>query len=279
MSFSQEVKNELVDHIDGGRHCQIAELCGLISFGGKVIQNDAGSVIEFQCDHPKMQKKYFTLSNKANIIGGDGLEFFPDTPDTLEQVKGIIIQQTCCKRAYLRGAFLMGGSISDPNKGYHFEVVCKSDKQAQQIQYIMTSLDLDAKIVNRQKHYVVYLKEGEQIVSALGFMGATKALMDLENIRILKEMRNTVNRRVNCEAANITKTVNAAVKQIQDIKLIDEVKGLSALPENLRDIAIIRLENPDASLKDLGEMMEPPIGKSGVNHRLRRISEIADKLR
>ncbi|MCR5144850.1 MAG: DNA-binding protein WhiA [Lachnospiraceae bacterium] len=279
MSFSQSVKNELANHIDNSRHCQIAELCAFLSFEGQLSEEDAKPMISFASDYPQLQKKYFTLSNKTNSISNDSLNYFMNPSQSLDEVDGLIIQQTCCKRAYMRGAFLMAGSISDPNKGYHFEIVCKSDKQARQVQYIMTSLELDAKIVQRQKYHVVYLKEGEQIVMALGLMGASKALMDLENIRILKDMRNTVNRRVNCEAANISKTVNAAVKQIDDIKYIDEVKGLASLPDNLYEMAMVRLENPDASLKDLGELMDPPIGKSGVNHRLRKIGEIADKLR
>ena len=138
---------------------------------------------------------------------------------------------------------------------------------------------VDAKIVERKKHYVVYLKEGAQIVDMLNVMGAHVALMNLENVRILKEMRNSVNRKVNCETANISKTVNAAVRQVEDIQLIVEKQGMSSLPENLQEIARVRMENPDMPLKELGALLTPPIGKSGVNHRLRRIGEIADRLR
>ena len=143
----------------------------------------------------------------------------------------------------------------------------------------MATFDVDAKIVERKKHYVVYLKEGAQIVDMLNVMGAHVALMNLENVRILKEMRNSVNRKVNCETANISKTVNAAVRQVEDIQYIMKTKGLSSLPDNLQEIAQVRLEHPDMPLKDLGTLLTPPIGKSGVNHRLRRISEIAEKLR
>ena len=125
----------------------------------------------------------------------------------------------------------------------------------------------------------MYLKEGAQIVDMLNVMGAHVALMNLENVRILKEMRNSVNRKVNCETANISKTVNAAVRQVEDIQFIMDTKGLSSLPENLQEIAQVRLEHPDMPLKDLGTLLMPPIGKSGVNHRLRKISEIAEKLR
>ena len=143
----------------------------------------------------------------------------------------------------------------------------------------MNSFEMDAKIVARKKYQVVYLKEGAQIVEMLGIMEAHVALMNLENVRILKEMRNSVNRQVNCETANISKTVNAAVKQLEDIEYIKQTAGIDSLPENLKEIALLRLEHPDATLGELGTYLDPPVGKSGVNHRLRKISAVADSLR
>jgi DNA-binding protein WhiA len=143
----------------------------------------------------------------------------------------------------------------------------------------LIDFETDAKIVERKGHFVVYLKEGSQIVDILGSMGAFVSLMNLENVRILKEMRNSVNRKVNCETANISKTVNAAVKQVEDIEKIREELGFDALPPTLREIAQVRLEYPEAPLKELGTYLDPPVGKSGVNHRLRRLSEIADRLK
>ena len=143
----------------------------------------------------------------------------------------------------------------------------------------MSTFQLDAKIVKRKKYYVVYIKEGSQIVDVLNVMEAPVSLMELENIRILKEMRNSVNRQVNCETANINKTVAASVKQIRDIEYIRDTIGFESLPENLEQVAQARLLKPDATLKELGEALEPPVGKSGVNHRLRRLSELAEKLR
>ena len=174
---------------------------------------------------------------------------------------------------------MAAGSISDPSKSYHFEIVCRSREQASQLQKIMESFQTEAKIVERKNHYVVYLKDGSQIVDMLNVMEAYVSLMNLENVRILKEMRNSVNRKVNCETANIGKTVNAAVKQIADIELIRDRVGLDNLPDNLREMALLRLEYPEAALKELGKYLEPPVGKSGVNHRLRKLGEIADKLR
>ena len=169
--------------------------------------------------------------------------------------------------------------MSDPNKSYHFEIVCHTHAQAKQLQSVMQSFDTDAKIVERKGHHVVYLKEGSQIVDMLNVMEAYVALMNLENVRILKEVRNTINRKVNCETANINKTVNAAVKQVEDIELIRERIGLDNLPENLREMALLRLEYPEATLKELGNYLEPPVGKSGVNHRLRKLSAIAEDLK
>ena len=170
-------------------------------------------------------------------------------------------------------------TFSDPEKSYHFEIVCASMGKAQQIQKIMRCFALDAKIVSRKKSFVVYLKEGAQIVDVLNVMEAHQSLMELENIRILKDMRNTVNRKVNCETANINKTVSAAVKQIDDIRYIEETKGLDKLPEGLKDMALTRLTYPEASLKELGALLQNPVGKSGVNHRLRKLSEMAEEIR
>lgn len=191
----------------------------------------------------------------------------------------VITQNMCCKRAFIRGAYLSSGSMSNPRKAYHLEIVVSSMDKAEQLREMIQAFSIDAKIVKRKKNYVVYIKEGSQIVDLLNVMEAHVALMDLENVRILKEMRNQVNRQVNCEAANINKTVTAAAKQIDDIMYIRDHVGFGNLAEGLEDIARIRLEYPEASLKELGAMLSPPIGKSGVNHRLRKLSMIADQLR
>ena len=207
---------------------------------------------------------------RKNMTNGSTSYFMRWAGEELLAVKNALVQAVCCKRAYIRGAFIAAGSMSDPSKSYHFEIVCGELAQAEYVRDMINSFDLDAKIVTRKKTFVVYLKEGSQIVDVLNIMEAHIALMELENVRILKEMRNSVNRKVNCETANINKTVSAAVRQMEDIVY---------LPEGLRDVALTRLENPDATLKELGSLMADPVGKSGVNHRLRKISEIADKLR
>ncbi len=274
MSFSSEVKEELFNHIGKSRHCQIAEMAAIMAWESDNSLTDEKKYILFRrlcdtesIDGSSMQKMYEAVKMWDHESG------IPILRDTVD---GLLIQQGCCKRAYIRGAFLAAGSISDPEKSYHFEIVCRTMEQAKQLQEIINSFEVDAKIVERKKHFVVYLKEGAQIVDILNVMEAHIALMNLENVRILKEMRNSVNRKVNCETANISKTVNAAVKQLEDIIYIRDTMGFETLPEGLREIAELRLEYPEAPLKELGTYLNPPVGKSGVNHRLRKISTIAE---
>ncbi len=177
------------------------------------------------------------------------------------------------------GAFLVAGSISDPNKSYHYEIVCEYEEDAVQMQELLKFFNLDAKIIQRKRNYVTYIKEGNNITDVLNIMGAFVSQMKLYNVMILKGMRNDVNRKVNCETANLNKTIEAAVKQIRDIEYVRDTVGLESLSDGLREVAEIRLKNPDMKLKDIGELLNPPVGKSGVNHRLRKISELAQKLR
>lgn len=179
----------------------------------------------------------------------------------------------------MRDAFLETGSMSNPEKGYHLEFVCEDEERAGKLIETMRTFEIAAKTVQRKRYTVVYIKESEDIVKLLNVMGAHNCLMNLENLRILKDMRNSINRRVNCETANISKTVSAANKQIEDIQYIKEHYGFDDLNENLREMAVIRLEYPDATLKELGAYLVPPVGKSGVNHRLRKLSELADSIR
>lgn len=287
MSFSSDVKEELVRQISSARHCQIAELAAMMHFCGQYGRDaDGNYMIGFQTENESVVNKGFTLLRKTfNIDTGGCISeeqmsgFISKIGNLNEPVNGLLIKNSCCQRAFLRGAFLSIGSMSDPQKGYHLEFVCTEEDKAEQLRSVMQGFGLDAKIVLRKKYYVVYLKEGSCIVDLLNICEAHKALMDFENLRILKEMRNSVNRRVNCETANITKTVNAASRQIEDIEYIRDYYGFQNLPENLREIAEVRLENPEAPLKELGNYLNPPVGKSGVNHRLRKISELADKIR
>ena len=294
------------------RHCRIAELAAIISMCGNVcISSREKYTLKIRTENLAVARKCFTLLKKTFNIETDiavrrnrarGSETYyiiirshEDTLRVLQAVKlidchgevveelslvrNVVIQENCCKRAFLRGAFLASGSMSDPEKSYHFEIVCTAEGKAVQLQNLIQAFGLEAKVVLRKKTWVVYLKEGGQIVDILNIMEAHVALMELENIRILKDMRNTVNRKVNCETANINKTVSAAVKQIEDIRFLQATTGLEKLPDGLKDMALTRLEYPDATLKELGELLTPPVGKSGVNHRLRKLGEMADAVR
>ena len=281
MSFSKDVKEELFSIIPKSRHCIVAELAGIFLMHGidihKSMSDDA------------LQRKVFTLLNKTRNIGKDVSVLSEDVyletikmvklKDDCSMVDELIIQQPCCKRSFIRGAFLAAGSISDPNKGYHFEIVCNYESQAMQLVKAMNVFDVEAKYVSRNGKYVAYLKEGAQIVEILRVMEAAHSVMELENIRVVKEVRGTINRKVNCETANIGKTVSTAVRQIEDINLIDKHLGLENLPPQLQEIAAVRLEYPDTPLGSLGQYLDPPIGKSGVNHRLKKLAKIAEEFR
>jgi hypothetical protein len=287
MSFSGEVKEELAKHISSARHCQIAELAAMIHYCGQIGRDKDGNyMIGFQTENESVVRKGFTLLKKTyNIDTGVAIgeeqmhDFFTKIGNPDESVSSLLIKNSCCQRAFLRGAFLSVGSISDPQKGYHLEFVCSDEDKARQLQRVIQGFNIEAKIILRKKYYVVYLKEGESIVDILNICEAYVALMKLENMRILKEMRNSINRKVNCETANITKTVNASSRQVEDIIYIRDHYGFEKLPDNLRQMAEVRLEHQDAPLKELGEYLTPCVGKSGVNHRLRKLSELADKLR
>ena len=312
MSFSGNVKEELSEHWSSARHCQIAELAAILGLCGSIIINTRNEYrVKVHTENKAVARKVFTLIKKTFNIESDisirrniqkqsvsysvvvkqhqdalrvlqAVKLIDEHLDGFEEVRivnPIVVQQTCCKRAFIRGAFLAAGSMSDPKKAYHFEIVCAAEPMAEQIRELMSSFSMDAKIVQRKKSYVVYLKEGSQIVDILNIMEAHVSLMELENVRILKEMRNTVNRKVNCETANLNKTVSAAVKQLEDITYLRDTIGLEKLSEGLEEVALARLSHPDASLKELGALLSPPVGKSGVNHRLRKLGDLAEKVR
>ena len=277
MSFSSDVKEELARQNSKAKHCQVAELSAMIMQEGRISINPLS--LSFETDNPILLEKYAILIKRAFGVDVEDVLDSKVCKMIVEAIQGLYLEKTCCKRAFIRGAFLASGSMTDPNKGYHFEIVCRTPEQASRLQELMREFETDPKIIERKNYYVVYLKEGSQIVDMLNVMEAYVSLMNLENVRILKEMRNSVNRQVNCETANISKTVNAAVKQISDIELIRDTDGLDSLPAPLREMALVRLEYPEAPLKDLGKYMDPPVGKSGINHRLRKLSAIAMAIR
>ncbi len=291
MSFSSEIKEELSGQIPTARHCQLAEIAAILSFCSRVTEEENGSLgLRMHTENLAVARKYFTLLKKTFNIRLDvmvrqnkgirgGRSFEVVSYGDLSAIQHVLVQNLCCKRAFIRGAFLASGSVSDPEKGYHFEIVCNSLEKVNQLCDMIGSFGIEARSTMRKKNHIVYIKEGAQIVDMLNVMEAHVALMNFENIRIVKEMRNSVNRQVNCETANLNKTVSAAVKQIEDIQFIKATIGFDQLPESLTEIAKLRLEQPSATLKELGQMLTPSVGKSGVNHRLRKLSLIAEELR
>ncbi|MCC6094585.1 MAG: DNA-binding protein WhiA [Eubacterium sp.] len=313
MSFSGDVKKELVRQIGSARHCQIAELAALLMFCATVQADERDHYrIVFRTEHPDVADKYMLLLKKVFHIlpelvhtedrrrqKTDLYQICVDDSETATRIlqavrfldgrgnmtdnvpihQQVILQNTCCRRAFIRGVFLAGGSVSDPNTSYHFEIVCSTEEQALGLRDILRSLDVDARTVQRKKYQIVYVKDSQQISDLLGMMGAGSSMLAFENARIVRSVRGDVNRQVNCETANISKTARAAAKQIADIQLIQERVGLANLPEALDEIARVRLQYPKATLSELGKHLSDPVGKSGVNHRLRKISIIAEALR
>lgn len=313
MSFSSKVKEELSKECNSPRHCCIAETAAIISMCGKVIFDEKDHVrIEIHTENVTVARKYFTLLKKTYNINTDisirhssslnknrSYVLSVNDDETARKIlmtcrlmkpfgvieedfsisDSLIIQRECCKRAFIRGAFLAAGSVSDPVKTYHFEIVCLSEAKAKQLQMIMETFNINARVIKRRKYFVVYVKDSSQVVDLLNIMGAYNALMDMENVRIVKDMRNNVNRKVNCETANINKTVSAAVKQIEDIRFIQMSSAFDELPESLQEMAELRVRYPEATLTELGQLLDTPVGKSGVNHRLKKISLFADELR
>ena len=313
MTFSSATKNEISKIAVTNKCCQLALLSALIKMNGTlqiqgidrigiILSTENAStarmmfsllkscfkintkVVVRKNRHLKKNNNYTLYIDSAmgshEILKMTGILKESNSGMRLNhKIPHYLIKKTCCRKAYLRGIFLGGGSISDPEKTYHLELVTNNESFAEDIKELMNIYQLGAKVVMRKGSFVVYIKEGENIVNYLNIIGAHCALLKLENIRIYKEMRNNVNRIVNCETANLDKTLNAALRQISNIKYIKNTIGLDKLPEGLAEIAELRLEFRDATLKELGEMMSPPIGKSGVNHRLRKLDKIAENLK
>ncbi len=297
MSFSLDVKKEIYNIINN-RHCAIAELSAIVDFCADISYNPL--FINISSENKLLLEKFkniidFIFDEKVNILTDNGKTYkiFIDDKELIHKVfniinknlyeeelfSSLIVNKVCCKRAYIRGAFLGIGYICAPEKNYHLEFICNTYKQAQNLQNLINFFEIDAKTIEKKEHFIVYIKEAEQIVELLNIIEAHKALLELENIRIFKDVRNNVNRIVNCETANLNKIVSTGIKQKENIEFIKNTVGLDYLPKQLKEIAILRLENPDVSLKELSQMISPPISKSGVNHRLKKISIIAENLR
>jgi len=314
MSFSSTTKNELARIPIEDTCCLLAELAALVRMNGNIRILGRGKLnLRFITENAAIARRIFSIlketydteveilvkrnrqlkknnnytinvnnSNISNKILID-VGFIQKTNRSMfnpsYKIKKEIIRKRCCKRSYIRGSFLGGGSISNPEKTYHLEMVTNNKEHANDLSTIVNSFDLNSKVIFRKNNYVVYIKEGKQIADILNIMEAHQALLKLEDIRVLKDIRNNINRLVNCETANLDKTISASMRQIDDIETIENITGLDKLPNNLKEIARLRLTHREASLKEIGQMLNPPVGKSGVNHRFRKIEEIAKDLR
>lgn len=309
MSFSAQTKDELARLIDKKKCCKEAELAALLKMDGSIQISGRRIYINIVNENAAVARKIFSLIRELFDVHSEVLVQrkcklkknnvylvrVPPQPMTgeilnrlglmdeegrlLKKIKKEFFMSQCCRRAYLRGVFLGGGSVNNPEGTYHLEIITNNEDHARDIKRLMKRFGLDAKINTRKKWFVVYLKESEQIITCLSIMGAHSALLDFENKRIMKDMRNQVNRLVNCETANLNKTVDAAVRQLESIRLIKDTLGLDRLSPPLRQLAEARINNPEASFKELGEMLDPRVSKSGVSHRMRRIEELAGKIK
>mgnify|MGYP004609236725 FL=1 len=212
------------------------------------------------------------------------MSFSKDLKDELLELKmwdlgSNMKQDEQLARLYIREAFIKSGSVNDPNKKYHLQIMFKEKAKAEEMQTLLNNFNIHAKIIKKEKDYMLYLKDGEEISEFLALVGANKSVIKFEEIRVIKEKRNDINRLVNCETANLNKTINASVKQIEDIKKIKKAGKFNELPETLKEIAEVRINNPEMSLIELGKLLDKPIGKSGVNHRLKKLSQISEELK
>jgi len=308
LSFAAETKKELTYVVGENRECKIAELSALVKMIGNLQVSSQKVILDVVTENAAIARKIYSLTKelfqinselmvrkkmrlkKNNVyvvrisqqvekilkqlaIVEEGFAFYPG-------IKKELIRKKCNKRAYLRGAFLAGGSINHPESpSYHLEITSSDQTHVEDLSKLANEFDLNAKWNERKKGYFMYIKEGEKITEFLNVIGAHQALLKFEDVRIVKDMRNSVNRLVNCETANLNKTVGAAMRQIENIKLIEKEIGLDNLPPKLQEVAIARLQHPELTLKELGQYIPSGyVSKSGINHRLRKLEEMAKKL-
>ncbi len=298
MSFSSEIKNELAALSNESPCCDVAQTYGMAELG----RSFSLLGVSWQTEHEAAAKRYAALLKTiCGVVpqctepaeGKPGMyvvsvppearrrvleRFGHDGLEVTRRLNRAVLECDACPAAFLRGAFLACGAITNPQIDYHLEFSVPYLNLSRDLTALLGELGFHARTVRRKGNYVVYFKESEQIEDCLTLMGATNASLELMNVKIVKSIRNKVNRAANCETANLDKTVAAALVQSEAVKKIERHAGLESLPEELRELCRLRLENPDLSLRELGELLEPPISRSGVNHRFRRILEIAEKL-
>ena len=307
MSFSQKAKDEAAKLAILNDNSSLAELMAYVRYVSSISFISGKVAVSFRVQKAALARRIFTIirmiyntdldvdiskmtqlkkMNIYTIVLSDTdivMQMFKDTRLEgfldVNKVPSMVRESDEMRRSYLRAAFLAVGSITNPERGYHLEMLFESEFEANEVKELMNVYGLGAKYVRRKENYITYLKGAEAISDFLTVIGAMRAVLSFENIRVVKDVRNNANRRTNCETANIQKTVDASTRQVADIEYIDERLGLENLQGDLRELALLRLDNRDASLAELGRLMSPELGKSGVNHRLKKLAEMAENLR
>lgn len=283
MSFSSEIKEELskTNNLKNKEEVKYEFLGYLISSNIAIKKNKIEYSTENEYNINRLNKLLNNLNIDYDICVKGNLFVIKFNIENITDYINLLgnIEKENLRKAFIRGSFLGSGSINDPNKKYHIEISLKNKEYANILKNIMQEFEITFKELERKSSYSLYSKDGEEISKFLALIGASKAVINFEEIRVIRDIRNNVNRKVNCETANLNKTVNAAVRQIEDIKFIYKSKAEDKLSDSLKEIANLRMENPGISLVELGKLLKEPIGKSGVNHRLKKIQEIANELR
>lgn len=298
MSFTIDVKNELCNDFPTSRCCVRAHLSGIVGFCGASVFERSKRIFRMRTESENVAERIVSLCAELFDIEPEivktGKIYSIDIKDNLDRfltelgfmqngvvrflIDPFIVHDECCKASFVSGAFLGGGYVKTPKNGYHFEIKTHYRDLSRDLAEIMTDIGFEPKMVTRKAEYVLYIKQSDVICDILGLFGATDSMFELCNVKIFNDMKNKVTRRANCDIANINKSVAAASEQIAAINKIKAKCGLSSLPDVLEEMAMLRLQNPDANLKELGEMVNPPISKSGVNHRLKKIIKFAEEL-
>lgn len=308
MSFSADVKSEIINSQEDTRKQKLSFVLGMLCFGARLIKNDNRTKLRFTTENPKIARRFYTIiKNEFSIMAKLTIHKTPknimymvavDDEKYIEElfyitgllkrgnpiesflnfhISSSVMENQILKKSFIKGAFLGGGSVSDPQKNNHLEFVTSHYKLSRDFQRLLNSCEFFPKIVLRKSNYVLYFKNAGEVADILVMLDTFDALMEYHNVKIMKDMRNNINRKTNCDTANLNKTVEASLVQVRAIEKLKRLGVFENLPLQLKEIANLRLENREMSLQELGSMLSSPIGKSGVNHRLRKLVMEAEK--
>ncbi len=307
MSFSNDVRDEAARIMPEKPCCKRAELAALIAMRGETVTSDGVCNLQLESENAVAARKVYRLLKDAcglqatasvverkrfkqkrfylsqvNLEQNDlhkmqSLGLIDSDGKVVKYIDARITARNCCKRSYLRGLFICKGFVNKPEANYHLEIVLNDTRMAREVKKLVGKFDVEMGIGERKNNLIVYIKDSERIGDFLRLIGTSKALLEFENVRIVKSMRNQVNRQVNCETANLGKTIDASVRQVELIKALIAKLGVNKIPSHLRELALLRIDHPDSTLKELGSLMEPPLTKSGVAYRMRKLELFAEE--